>query len=445
MKVLKYFTISIVLIIVLIPTVVISNDKTQSPYFFVSPGDSTSTPKMPLLHTEVQVSVEGVIAHVTVSQVYVNSGITAIEAVYVFPGSSRAAVHGMNMRIGKREIKAQIQEKMEARKQYEKAKKEGKTASLLEQLCPNVFKMKVGNIMPNDTIEVELVYTELLVPEKGIYEFVYPTVVGPRYTGGGNKTETTSELHSISYSGENIKPTYSFDAQIIINAGIPVAKAQCSTHKMNKTRDGNTVRLLLDETEKYGANRDLMVQYSLRGNKIQTGMLMHEGEHENFFLMMIQPPENISEKQIVPCEYVFILDVSGSMDGFPLDISKALFKKLVKELRPMDKFNLLAFAGGSEVLSENMLKANKENIAMAVSKVNRFQGGGSTNLLPALQNAYQMTGESNSSKIFVILTDGYVTVEQEAFQLIRENLNKASVFTFGIGSSVNRYLLEGMA
>ena len=156
-------------------------NKTLSPYFVVI-SQNPETDQLPLKETTAQVTVSGSIADVTIRQVYVNSGKNPLEAIYTFPMSTRAAVYAMQMTIGNRVIRAQIEEKQKARADYEKAKQEGKRASLLEQSRPNVFTMNVSNIMVGDTIVVELRYTELLVPEKGQYSFVYPTVVGPRYS-----------------------------------------------------------------------------------------------------------------------------------------------------------------------------------------------------------------------------------------------------------------------
>ena len=156
-------------------------DQTLSPYFFVN-SDDPELDALPLKATSAQVDIAGVIADVKVKQVYKNEGQKALEAIYIFPGSTRAAVYGMKMTIGERTIVAKIEEKQAAREQYEQAKQEGKSASLLEQQRPNVFQMNVANIMPGDEIMVELSYTELLVPTDGLYEFVYPTVVGPRYS-----------------------------------------------------------------------------------------------------------------------------------------------------------------------------------------------------------------------------------------------------------------------
>ncbi|MBS1242245.1 MAG: Vault protein inter-alpha-trypsin domain protein [Gemmatimonadetes bacterium] len=155
--------------------------KTLSPFFFVK-GEDTAVDALPLKSTQATVRIAGVIADVTVEQTYANEGQRPLEAVYIFPASTRAAVYAMTMTIGERVIQARIREKKQARREYEQAKSEGKTASLLEQMRPNVFQMNVANILPGDRVRVQLRYTELLVPEAGVYAFVYPTVVGPRYS-----------------------------------------------------------------------------------------------------------------------------------------------------------------------------------------------------------------------------------------------------------------------
>jgi len=157
-------------------------DRTLSPYFFVNSGNP-DTDRLPLKSTQADVVISGVLANVVVTQVYKNDGKRPLEALYIFPASTHAAVYGMKMTIGKREIEAKIKKRDEARRDYEQARNKGKSASLLEQQRPNVFQMNVANIMPGDEIRVELKYTELLTPTDRIYEFVFPTVVGPRYSG----------------------------------------------------------------------------------------------------------------------------------------------------------------------------------------------------------------------------------------------------------------------
>src|SRR5215208_8223331 len=162
------------------PAQQVQEDKTLAPYFFVK-GDP-SVDQLPLKDTQVDIAVSGVIADVKVVQTYRNEGSRPIHASYVFPASTRAAVYAMRMRIGDQIVVAKIKEREAAKQEFDRAKEEGKSASLLEQDRPNVFSMSLANIMPNDQVEIELRYTELLVPTDGLYEVVYPTVVGPRYS-----------------------------------------------------------------------------------------------------------------------------------------------------------------------------------------------------------------------------------------------------------------------
>ena len=199
-----------------------SGTKTLSPYFVVL-SEHPETDRLPLKETSAQVNIVGVIADVTVSQKYVNTGKNTLEAIYTFPLSTKAAVYAMKMTIGNRTIIAKISEKEKARKDYDNAKVAGKRVSLLEQNRPNVFTMKVANIAVNDIIVVELKYTELLIPENGVYTFVYPTVVGPRYS---NKTPTQGgsdgQFVNTPYTMEGEMPTYKFGMNMKISSAIPI-------------------------------------------------------------------------------------------------------------------------------------------------------------------------------------------------------------------------------
>ena len=445
------FALSIFNILLFIATGVygqpaVNTEKTLSPYFFVK-SDDPGVDQLPLKSTSVDAKVVGVIADVIVAQVYKNEGNKPLEAIYIFPASTRAAVYGMKMTIGKRTIIAKIQERGEARRQYEEAKQQGKSTSLLEQQRPNVFQMNVANILPGDVIQVELKYTELLVPTNGTYEFVYPTVVGPRYPNQPSETALPSEKWVENpYFRQGESPTYTFDIAVNLATGLPIQNAVCSSHKVDIQYDGpSRATVKLDPSGKSGGNRDFILKYQLAGGKVQSGLLLFEGEKENFFLVMFQPPKRVSLSLIPPREYIFIVDVSGSMYGFPLDISKKLLRDLIGNLRPTDKFNVLLFAGGSSLMSEQSLPANPENISQAINLIDKQRGGGGTELLPALKRSLYLPRAEGFSRSVVIATDGYVTVEEEVFDLIRKNLGDANMFTFGIGSSVNRHLLEGMA
>ena len=423
-----------------------SEDRTLSPYFFVK-SDDPELDRLPLKSTSVKVEISGVIADVLVTQVYKNEGRQPLEAVYTFPASTRAAVYAMKMTIGERTIAAKIEEREKARRDYEQAKQEGKSASLLEQKRPNVFQMNVANILPGDVIKVELRYNEWLVPTDAVYTFVYPTVVGPRYSNqAADQAPAREKWVENPYLHQGESPTYTFHMAVNLSAGLPIQEITCPSHKVNIRYEGTGFsRIELNSSDKFGGNRDFLLKYRLSGRRIQTGLLLYEGEEENFFLAMLQPPKRVTPEQIPPREYIFIVDVSGSMHGFPLNISKKLMRDLITNLRPTDRFNVLLFAGSSSLMAQQSLPANRENIDRAIAMIERQRGGGGTELLPALKRALALPRGEGSSRSVVIATDGYVTVEEEAFDLIRNHLGQANIFTFGIGSSVNRHLIEGMA
>ena len=414
-------------------------DRTLSPYFFVKSDDS-SVDQLPLKETLVDVNIAGVIADVCVNQVYKNEGKSTLEAIYIFPASTRAAVYDMKMTIGERVIRAKIKKRDEARLEYEQALEQGRTASLLEQQRPNVFQMNVGNILPGDEIRIELYYTELLLAEEQVYEFVYPTVVGPRYSNQSedNAPEIDRWVKN-PYLHQGEAPTYNFDVNITISAGMPLSDILAISHDVDVaylSEDKAVIKLI--EAKDNGGNRDFILKYRLSGETVEPGLLLHQGEKENFFLMMIQPPKRIKTDQIPFREYIFIVDVSGSMNGFPLDISKKLMRDLIGNLRTEDRFNVLLFAAGSSVLAENSLPATESNVNRAIRMIENETGGGGTELLPALKRALSLPRSEGFSRTVIITTDGYVNVEKESFDLIRSNLGQANMFAFGIGSSVNK-------
>ena len=357
------------------------------------------------------------------------------------------------MTVGERVIDAEIMERQKARETYEQAKKEGRTASLLEQQRPNVFQMNVANILPGDLIKVELKYTELIEPEDQVYEFVYPAVVGPRYSntpaGGAPDTEAWVE-NPYLHQGEG--SPYEFGLSVDLDAGLPIAGLASPSHEKDVQVEyqGPAKARAVLAPEKKGGTKDFVLRYQLAGDQIQTGLLLYPGvedKPEQFFLMMMEPPARVTRESVVPREYIFIVDVSGSMNGFPLNqVAKPLMAKLIEDLRPNEFMNTLLFAGGSEVLSSGgSLPATEANKKKAVAWINRSEGGGGTEILPALKNALALPRTEGVSRIIVVVTDGYVSVEPEVFELIRQNLGQANLFSFGIGSSVNRFLIDGMA
>ncbi len=419
-------------------------DKTLAPYFVVQ-GDP-GVDHLPLKDTRVDIAVSGVIADVKVLQTYRNEGSRPINATYVFPASTRAAVYAMRMQIGDQIIVARIKEREAAKQEFDKAKQQGKSASLLEQERPNVFTMNLANIRPAEQVEIELRYTELLVPTDGVYEVVFPTVVGPRYASPSDSKGTEKGAVKTPHLREGVKSPSALRISARIAAGVPIQDLSCTSHQIFPQWQGSGIaQLVLDNTDAFQGNRDFVLHYRLAGEQITSGLLLYQGTDENFFLYMAQPPARVTDADIPAREYIFVVDVSGSMDGFPLNTSKKLLTDLIGQLRPTDTFNVILFAGDSTALSEKSLAANQENIAKAISLLEQQRGSGGTELLPAIKQAMALPRDASVSRNIVLVTDGYVSGEKGVFDYIRENLDRCNVFSFGIGSAVNRYLIEGVA
>ncbi len=421
-------------------------DKTLAPYFFVE-GADPDPDSFPLKETKVSSQINGVIADTYVTQTYTNEGKTPINAKYIFPASTKASVHGMTMQIGNRLITAKIKEREEAREEFEEAKSQGKSASLLEQQRPNVFSMDVANVMPNDTVVIELHYTEMVVSTEGSYQFVFPTVTGPRYTSSPEDPgKDDNQWVSTPYLKEGKTPSGRYDIAVSLSTGVPVTDITCRSHsiKIDKS-SASAARITLEDPEDFAGDRDFILDYKLTGQDVNCGLLLDQGEEENFFMLMIQPPKRYDPEDIPPREYIFLMDVSGSMYGFPLDTAKGLIKDLVTSLRDTDTFNLILFSGASSRMSPVSVPATAENIQRAVELIDRQEGGGGTEMAPALRDALAIPKTEGTSRSIITITDGYISGEKEIFGIISQNLADTDFFSFGIGDSVNRYLIDGIA
>jgi Ca-activated chloride channel homolog len=418
----------------------------EGPYFHIASTDP-SVDRLPLKSTQVDARIVGPIADVRVTQRYKNEGQRTIEAKYVFPGSTQAAVHAMTVRLGERVLNATIREKQRAKLEYEAAKKEGKTAALLDQHRPNVFQMNVANILPGDEVVVELRYTELLLPTDGRYRFVYPTVVGPRYhvaksEGGSSSFPATAHLP------EGQASITAFDLNVSFASPLPVQDVASTSHKIEvKGEAGTQAEVALADEGTPANNRDFILEYRLAGSTTAGGLTLYPGKsgEDNYFLALVEPPQAIPTAMINPREYVFVVDISGSMHGFPLDTAKQLLRHLIGGLRASDSFNVLLFSGSNRMLSDTPVPATRANVERAIATIDNLRAGGSTEIVPALERIAALPKNPEVARTVIVVTDGYVTVEDRVFQLVRKNLGNSNVFAFGIGSSVNRHLIEGIA
>jgi Ca-activated chloride channel family protein len=272
-------------------------------------------------------------------------------------------------------------------------------------------------------------------------------VVGPRYSNQPEQSAPENDnwiKNPYLMKGEKSSTTFNIAVDVI--AGMPLQQLRCETHPVKpEFRDASHAVLSLDGSDAHTNNRDFILKYRSPIRKSTPACCFSSSEKENFFLLTVQPPKRQAVTALPPRDYIFVVDVSGSMNGFPLNTAKTLIRQLLETLKPTDTFNVLLFSGGSRLLSPTPLAATRENMNAAFHIIDREQGGGGTELMPALQQALATPNPQQAARSIIVITDGYVSCETEAFDLIRNNLTRANLFAFGIGSSVNRFIIEGMA
>lgn len=395
----------------------------------------------PLKTTKVHADISGFFARVKVLQEFENTYGDPIEAVYTFPLSQNSAVDDMTMRIGERVIRGKIMKREEARKVYEAARSAGQAASLLDQQRPNIFTQSVANIMPGEKITVEISYVETLKYEEGSYEFNFPMVVGPRYTPASMKP---GEAAKVTPPVSTQRTGHDISIEVDLDAGVPIEEVRSVSHEIESIPLGAEKRKVRLKGLRTIPNKDFILRYDVTGRKIEDAVLMHRSAKGGFFTMMLQPPDNFAPKDVTPKEIVFVLDSSGSMNGFPIEKAKEAMNLSLDGLYPRDTFNLITFAGDTSVLFDAPVRATPGNLAKARDFLASRRSGGGTEMMKAVTAALAPSESQKHIRIVCFMTDGYVGNEAAIIAEIQKYSN-ARVFSFGIGNSVNRFLLDKMA
>ena len=418
--------------------------------------DKTGKPlgACPLKHTAVHAEISGFLSRVRVTQEFENTFSEKIEAVYVFPLPQNAAVDDLTMRIGERIVRGKIMKREDAREVYEAAKSNGQIASLLDQERPNIFTQSVANILPGEKVTIEISYVETLKYEDGAYEFVFPMVVGPRYIPGAQvgqlaggfapDTDKVPDGSKITPQIAKDRAGHDISISVRIDAGVPIETLASKSHEIESamlTASSYTVTLKDEQTI---PNKDFVLRFDVAGKKISDAVLTHRSERGGYFTLILQPPDTFRQQDVTPKEIVFVLDTSGSMSGFPIEKAKEAMRLALDGLNPQDTFNLITFAGDTAILFPEPVAATPGNLRKAQAFLESRNGGGGTEMMKAIRAALDPTDSQDHIRVVCFMTDGYVGDDAEIIAEVQKH-PKARVFSFGIGTSVNRYLLDKMA
>ncbi|PSB41604.1 trypsin, partial [filamentous cyanobacterium Phorm 6] len=356
------------------PKILASNDvrcdRARSPQtrcpvggLFVKTQNTGSEKTFPLKRTEVKAKIAGNISRVEVVQKFENPFPESLEAVYVFPLPDEAAVDDMEIKIGDRIIKADIKRRDEALEIYQKARQQGRTAGLLEQERDNIFTQSLANIKPGEKIEVTIRYTESLKFAGGDYEFVFPTVVGPRYI---SRNTTDADRINPPVLTPGTRSGQDIAVSVEIDAGVAIGNVRSTSHQITTNRSGNIVQVQLANADTI-PNKDLILRYRVAGENTRATVLTQSDQRGGHFATYLIPALNYKTNEIVPKDVVFLMDTSGSQQGDPLAKSKELMRRFIQGLNPNDTFTIIDFANTATALSTTPLANTAANRQSAIN------------------------------------------------------------------------------
>ncbi|MBE8966851.1 after-VIT domain-containing protein [Nostocales cyanobacterium LEGE 12452] len=406
----------------------------------------------PLKHTEVIAKIAGNLSRVDVIQSFENPFTQPLEAVYIFPLPDEAAVDDMEIKIGDRIIKGNIKKREEAVAIYEKAKQEGRTAGLLEQERENIFTQSLANIKPGEQIYVTIRYTESLKFEAGNYEFVFPMVVGPRYIpgtpiDGSGDTDQVPDASRITppVVSQGSRSRHNINVTVEIDAGLPISEVRSPSHQLKIEHSGQIVRIQLAGEDTI-PNKDLILRYQVSSEETQSTVFTQADDRGGHFAIYLIPALEYSTDEIVPKDVVFLVDTSGSQSGDPLQKCQELMRRFINGLNPNDTFTIIDFSDRVRQLSPTPLPNTPENRAQAIAYINNLQADGSTEMLSGIRTAINFPTPVGRLRSIVLLTDGYIGNENEILAEVQQHLQPGNrLYSFGAGSSVNRFLLNRIA
>lgn len=414
---------------------------------------------LPLTHTEVEADISGVVARVVVTQQFRNPHDRPIEAVYMFPLPQDAAVDDMEMQIGERVIRAEIQRRAQARRTYTEARASGRRAALLEQQRPNLFSQRVANIQPGEQIDVRIRYVQMLPFADGSYEFTFPMVAPRRYDPANPNPLSArpdelapnteqGEAPAVAASLPELRSSADVGVTVNLAAGLPVSDITSPTHDVEVEQGGgDSTRITLAASDQI-PNRDLVIRYDISGEVPRAAVYSHHGDDGGYLSLVVQPPDSPEDASIARRNFTFVVDSSSSMAGRPMAQAQAVMGELLSGLRPTDTFNILRFSDEVESLGETALSGSEEDRARGEAYIASLHAVGATEMVPAIEaglGGASSSDDGDELDIVVLVTDGYIANEAEVLRTIAANLGDSRLYGLGVGSSVNRFLLERVA
>lgn len=382
--------------------------------------------ELALKKVKITGNVIGKFGSFEIEQVYKNNTKDVLEVGYTFPIVETATVIGFEINVGDKILKGKCKEKGEAKKEYQKNIVKGNSAYMMEQETDNIFKISVGKIDRDEEVTVKIQYIDKFEIIDNKIQVLMPTLVTPRY-----KSNITDKL---VYG----KVDYTIDFNINISKSLNRKSIYCPSHKINVIDEDKTERV---EVLNYDLSKDFKLQIELK-SELSSNAITSKTRDENDMIYLSFMPEILDSYEDSEKEYLFIIDVSGSMMGEKLDETKRAVIECLKQLDVGDRFNIIPFESEFEAMNIKSIEYNEENMKKAIRYINKLEPLGGTEILDPIKFALY---EKNKDKIVLLFTDGQVGNEDEIIRFVENNVNRSRIFPFGIDTNVNSFFIKQLA
>ena len=382
--------------------------------------------ELALKKVKITGNVIGKFGSFEIEQVYKNNTKDVLEVGYTFPIVETATVVGFEINVGDKVLNGKCKEKGEAKKEYQKNIVKGNSAYMMEQETNNIFKISVGKIDRDEEVKVKIQYIDKFEIIDNKIQVLMPTLVTPRY-----KSNITDKL---VYG----KVDYTIDFNINIIKSLNRKSIYCPSHKINVIDEDKTERV---EVLNYDLSKDFKLQIELKSELLSNAITSKTKDEKDMIYLSFMP-EILDSYEDSEKEYLFIIDVSGSMMGEKLDETKRAVIECLKQLDVGDKFNIIPFESQFEAMNIKSIEYNEENMKKAIEYINKLKPLGGTEILNPIKFALY---EKEKDKIILLFTDGQVGNEDEIIRFVENNVNRSRIFSFGIDTNVNSSFIKQLA
>lgn len=389
------------------------------------PRPGERIPPLTVKYHRVSVEIASQVAKTSIDQVFLNTHSRDIEGMFIFPIPEKASISEFSMYVGEKKIEGEILDREEARKIYQDIVRRMKDPALLEYMGRNMFRARIYPIPAEGEKRVQLSYTQILKAENNFIKYLYP-------------------LDTERFSHRPIKEVV---ISVNIKSKVPLSNIYSPSHKISVRKESEKKARVSFEEFNTKPDKDFILYYSLSKDDVGLSFLNWEDEKENYYMLLASPPYARAKEKVIHKNIIFVLDSSGSMSGKKITQAKDAVRFIINHLNRNDKFSIIDFDDGVDVLSPELMVANLQNREKALQFVTEIEDSGGTNINDALLQALKMTEAGERPHYILFLTDGLPTVgitetREILGNISKENKFKSRIFVFGVGYDVNTELLD---